>query len=252
MTEPVEPKQRAFLGQVAIVLFVVGILGSLALGGLRADDWAVAFLMASEALALVFGVFGRKSLTGRLALGGIVVLAFVALINYVVFRVIRADMDRTFDDRRAAAPPSGPLALQVIYHEGSFMEGGNATAVAGVKEFIFRNTSSTKPLTIAMPPAEVHFLSSNSKQRLDKSDWPEFARTSASYTLPPDGQRVFTSTYSMDVMKSAKREDATSPNYRFVFGSPNSGSETPEGVFTGTITSESSWDYSHTAEVSSP
>jgi hypothetical protein len=149
-------------------------------------------------------------------------------------------------------PPSDSLKLQIIYHEKHFLQGMNVKAVDGMEEFIFQNTSTTKPLTIKRPPIEVFMLTSNSKRRLEESDWPEFARRSASFTLPPGGQRVFASAFCMDVVKSPGRRGRIGPDLCFVFGPLGTGSEKEEEVFAGSVVSESSWDDSRTSDLKMP
>jgi len=99
MMEPLAQKERAFLGQLALVLFAVGILGSTMIFALRApDDLAMIFLVVSELLALVFGTFGRKSLTGKLALGGVLILAIWSSITYICYLNVRAHAEQSFHD----------------------------------------------------------------------------------------------------------------------------------------------------------
>jgi hypothetical protein len=151
---------------------------------------------------------------------------------------------------RTSPPPApGSLELKIIYHEKHCLQGINMVAVDGIAEYVFRNRT-TALLTIKMPPDEVYSLSTNSRCKLEQSDWPDFATASDSFTLPPGGQRRFTSQFCMDVVKANKDKTEIGPNLCVVFGSSSSKNEKQEEAFTGTVTSESFWDDSLTIDVS--
>ena len=149
------------------------------------------------------------------------------------------------------ASPSSPLKLRIVYREKHYLEGENVIAVDGIQEFIFQNTSSTRPVVIKMPPSEITMMTSNSTSKLEEKDWPAFARTSGSFTLPPGGQRTFTRAFCMDRVKAPKEKKRSGPNFCFSFASASDGKEGDEDVFVGEISSESSWDDSRTVNVQS-
>jgi hypothetical protein len=142
--------------------------------------------------------------------------------------------------------------LQIIYHEKNRLHGINVTAVDGIEEFVFRNTSTTEPLTIKMPPTEIFMLSSDGvydfRQKLEESAWPKFARSSASFTLQPGRQRVFTNPFNMGVVKLPNKNEEGA-NLCLVFGPSSSGNKQQDAAFTGKIVSESFWDDSQTVDV---
>jgi hypothetical protein len=98
--EPSTEKETLFLGWLAIVLFVVGLLGYPVLLALRADIPATLFLVAAELMALVFGVLGRKSLTGKIAIGGVCLLLVWSSATYAFYYSARVREEQRAHDAR--------------------------------------------------------------------------------------------------------------------------------------------------------
>jgi hypothetical protein len=177
----------------------------------------------------------------------------------VLLALMLAIAYRTDSLRRArnasATPPAAPsdLTLRLVYRENSFLEGQNVTAVHGVREFTFQNTSKTKSITVEMPPTEIWMLTSNrtisSRTKLNKTHWPPFATNTASFTLAPGESRVFTAAFCMDIVKTGKLRNQFAPKLVFIFGPSNTKAEAREAVFDGMLVSESIWDDSNTSRV---
>jgi hypothetical protein len=75
-------------GVLALVLLVAGILVPIVI------DASSSFALISWGLALVFGVIARHHRTGKVALGGLAVLAVVATSTFVVVTAMRSTRDK--------------------------------------------------------------------------------------------------------------------------------------------------------------
>jgi amino acid transporter len=97
MMEPSAQAERLFLGRLSLVLFVVGPLVFFALVALH-DIPAMLFLVLAELMAMVCGVLGRKSLTGKIAIVGLCVLLAWSSVTYICFRSVSARMEQRHNE----------------------------------------------------------------------------------------------------------------------------------------------------------
>ena len=81
-------------GALALVLFVVGLLVPLVIDAFFGVQIASAFALISWGLALVFGFIARHHKTGKVALGGLAVLAVVATSTFVVVTAMRSTREK--------------------------------------------------------------------------------------------------------------------------------------------------------------
>jgi hypothetical protein len=74
-----------FFAYLAVVLFVVGLVGHFLIVAMGADLPFMLFLPASALTALLFGFLGRDFLPGKIAIGGVCALAILLALTCGLF-----------------------------------------------------------------------------------------------------------------------------------------------------------------------
>ena len=74
-------KDKITLSRLALLLFIVGLLGPFLIGLIASADVAFAFGLTSEVLALVFALLSKQHLFSKIVIYGIAGLALLAGIN---------------------------------------------------------------------------------------------------------------------------------------------------------------------------
>jgi hypothetical protein len=94
--------ERTFIGRLALVVLVVGLLGGLAVGSFASTPSALRFALVSEGLAAVLGFIGWPALSGRLAAlaGTVLALALAAALVYEEMRLQKAESAPRADQSR--------------------------------------------------------------------------------------------------------------------------------------------------------
>ena len=83
MTED-KTSKRTF-GHIALALFIIGLLLPFLIAAISSVDLAMGFGVVSEILALIFGILGWQTKTGKVAVIGFIVLILFTGINYILW-----------------------------------------------------------------------------------------------------------------------------------------------------------------------